>query len=307
MRIPSFEKTRMLTPTAGERLTSRPAVVILLFLLVLFASQLIRSLLEIGGATLLSDNLDRDGRMLLALTATLATSGTVLLYCLIMERRSLMSLGFVRREAFLEYSTGLLGGLAMFGMGILICVATGTITLTPSVPLPSWGLLLLFLGGFLIQGMSEELLCRSYLMVSLSRCCPLWLCAVINALVFSLLHLANPGISVIAILNIFLFGLFASILTLRRGSIWMAAGLHSMWNFAQGNLFGIPVSGMGEIASPLHAHMAEGGWQTLINGGVFGLEGGLAVTVVLAIACGGIALMPTKKSETGNKCKEQIT
>ena len=297
MRVPFFPKTQMLTPTAGERLTSRPVVVLLLFIPTMLLTQLGRSLFADAVNYILPGDHDRNFQILLALAATSVTVAVVLLYCLFVEKRSLYSLGFTRRGALLEYGAGLLGGLVMFGICVSVCVISGTLTLSVSPSLPSWSILLLFFVGFLIQGLSEELLCRSYLMVSLSRGLPLWACAVANALVFSLLHLANPGISVIAILNIFLFGLFASILTLRRGSIWMAAGLHSMWNFAQGNLFGIPVSGMGGIASPLHAHMAEGGWQTLINGGVFGLEGGLAVTVVLTVCCAILLFLPTKKSE----------
>ena len=308
MRIPSFSKTRMLTPTAGERLTGHPAVVILCFTLVMLLAELGQTLFVRGGKALLSPLLTtRSSLLLLSLFATIVTVGLVLFFCLVPEKRNLLSLGFSRRGAAYEYAAGLLFGLVLFSIPVLLCLATGAMTLSAAEASPSWGLILLFFVAFLIQGLSEELLCRSYLMVSLSRGLPAWLSVILNALLFSLLHLGNPGISLLPLINIFLFGVFASLLTLRRGSIWMVAGLHSLWNFSQGNLFGIPVSGMGEIASPLHAHMAEGGWQTLINGGVFGLEGGLAVTVVLAIACGGIALMPTKKSETGNKCKEQIT
>ena len=86
-------------------------------------------------------------------------------------------------------------------------------------------------------------------------------------------------------------------LTLRRGSIWMVGAIHSMWNFAQGNLVGIPVSGLRGSPSPLVAEMSEGGWRTLVNGGSFGLEGGLAVTAVLAVACAVVLFVPTKKAE----------
>ena len=297
MQSPSFVKTRMLTPTAGERLTDRPAVVLLLFFLVMTASQLGRSLFSAVGALLISGGLDRNTQMLLDLFATSVTVGAVLLYCLIAERRSLGSLGFIRRGALTEYIAGLLWGLGLFGVCVLLCTVLGTLTLTPAEDTPSWGLLLLFFAGFLIQGMSEELLCRSFLLVSMSRGCPLWMCAVTNALLFSLIHIGNPGVSAIALANLFLFGLFASVLTLRRGSIWMAGALHSMWNFAQGNLFGIPVSGMRGIASPLRAEVSEGTWQGLVNGGSFGLEGGLAVTAVLIVACAVVLFMPTKKSE----------
>ena len=258
-----------------------------------------------GGRTLLTDAalLLLPGRpdvttyLIISLFATLATVAVVLLYCLLAERRSLLSLGFTKRGAGVEYAVGILGGIVLFGLPVLLCMAAGTLTLTPAEPAPSLLPLLLCLVGFLIQGASEELLCRSYLMVSLSRGLPPWVCAAINALLFSLLHVGNPNVSAIALVNIFLFGILASILTLRRGSVWMVCAVHSMWNFAQGNLFGIPVSGLAGLPSPLRAEIAEGGWQTLVNGGAFGLEGGLAVTVVLVTACAVVLLLPTKKAE----------
>ena len=287
----------MLTPTPKERLTAHPAVVLLLFIPVLLLTRLGREALTTVGLSPFPTPVTSAVYLTVSLFATLATVAVVLLYCLLAEGRSLLSLGFTRRGAAVEYAVGILGGLVLFGLPVLLCVVTGTLTLTLAEPAPSLLPLLLCLGGFIIQGASEELLCRSYLMVSLSRGLPLWACAVINALLFSLLHLGNPGISVIPLVNIFLFGIFASLLTLRRGSVWMVCAIHSIWNFSQGNLFGIPVSGMAGLPSPLRAHVAEGNWQSLVNGGVFGLEGGLAVTVVLAVACIVVLLLPTKQSE----------
>ena len=297
MRIQPLLQTNMLTPTPKERLTAHPAVVLLLFIPVLLLTRLGRQLMAKVALSLLPSPVTSAVYLTVSLFATLATVAVVLLYCLLAEGRSLLSLGFTRRGAAVEYAVGILGGLVLFGLPVLLCVVTGTLTLTLAEPAPSLLPLLLCLGGFIIQGASEELLCRSYLMVSLSRGLPLWACAVINALLFSLLHLGNPGISVIPLVNIFLFGIFASLLTLRRGSVWMVCAIHSIWNFSQGNLFGIPVSGMAGLPSPLRAHVAEGNWQSLVNGGVFGLEGGLAVTVVLAVACIVVLLIPTKQSE----------
>ena len=297
MRIHPLKQTNMLTPTPKERLTAHPAVVLLLFIPVLLLTQLGREALTTVGLSPFPTPVTSAVYLTVSLFATLATVAVVLLYCLLAEGRSLLSLGFTRRGAAVEYAVGILGGLVLFGLPVLLCVVTGTLTLTLAEPAPSLLPLLLCLGGFIIQGASEELLCRSYLMVSLSRGLPLWACAVINALLFSLLHLGNPGISVIPLVNIFLFGIFASLLTLRRGSVWMVCAIHSIWNFSQGNLFGIPVSGMAGLPSPLRAHVAEGNWQSLVNGGVFGLEGGLTVTVVLAVACIVVLLLPTKQSE----------
>ncbi len=304
MKFPVLSKTGMLTPTPGERLTANPAVVFFLFFPVMLLSQYGRNALFSAAASVvasISGRMTFMTAMLIELFATLVTVVVVLLYCLLLEKRSLLSLGFAKRGAASEYALGLIGGLGLFGSAVLLCMLTGTVTVQFSANTPSWGILALFLLGFLIQGMSEEMLCRSYLMVSLSRGWPLWVCAVLNSLIFSILHLGNSNISVIALANIFLFGLFTSFLTIRRGSIWMAGALHSMWNFAQGNLFGIPVSGIRGLPSPLVSTLKDGMWRELLNGGAFGLEGGLAVTAVLLAACAIVLFCPTKKSEIADE------
>ena len=300
MKIPALRKTNMMIPTPGERLTSNPAVVFAFCFLVFFLSGTVQSLLLRAFAAILKKHMSYSVALLIQLFCTAALVGGVLLYCLLAEKRSLLSLGIVKRGAVAEYALGLVGGLLMFGGAVLLCFLSGTLSLQISKQPPSVGFLVLFLAGFLIQGMSEELLCRSFLMVSLSRSWSFRSCAILNALFFSILHLGNSNVSVIALVNIFLFGLFASFLTLRRGSIWMVGAVHSMWNFAQGNLFGIPVSGIRGTPSPLSSHLAEGTWQELINGGAFGLEGGLAVTLVLAVSCAIALLMPTKTCEIAN-------
>jgi hypothetical protein len=43
--------------------------------------------------------------------------------------------------------------------------------------------------------------------------------------------------------------------------------------------------------------LESGALRELLNGGAFGLEGGLAVTVVLLAGCAMVLIAPTKKSE----------
>lgn len=59
----------------------------------------------------------------------------------------------------------------------------------------------------------------------------------------------------------------------------MVGAIHSVWNLVQGNVYGIKVSGMETSCTMFSSAMTDG--KELINGGAFGLEGGLAVTVVL--------------------------
>lgn len=294
--FPPLQKTRMLT-TAPAELRWDAIRSILIFLAVFGLSSFGRSLISTVGYKLFPEA-DATTRLLISLFATLATVGAVLAWCLLVERRRPLGLGFVRRGALTDYAIGVAGGVALFAAAVGLCSLFGIAEVRPSATAPSWWLLSLFLVAFLIQGLSEELLCRSLLMISLSRAWPLWLCTVVNAAAFAALHLFNPGISLLALLNIFLFGCLASILMLRRGSVWMVAALHSLWNFAQGNLFGLPVSGIYGSPAPFSTTVSTDTMLArLIGGGTFGIEGGLSATMVMLVGIVIALCLPTKKSE----------
>lgn len=74
--------------------------------------------------------------------------------------------------------------------------------------------------------------------------------------------------------------------------LWGACAIHSAWNFAQGNLVGIRVSGMAQL--PTVAIMHPLGEQDLFHGGDFGLEGGLIVTFVLLASIALTLFLPQK-------------
>ena len=116
-----------------------------------------------------------------------------------------------------------------------------------------------------------------------------------NSALFALLHAANVGISWLAFLNLLLFGLFASVYMVRRGNIWGICAIHTMWNFAQGNIFGLQVSGMNPTAS-IFSFVGDDS-KSWINGGSFGPEGGICVTLVLLISI--LILLPMKNKDKG--------
>jgi membrane protease YdiL (CAAX protease family) len=221
--------------------------------------------------------------MVVMLFATLGMIVGALIYCRVIEGRKLATLGLRRGHILREYLGGLAIGLVMFGTVVLICLATGTLTFE-GLAFGSAGLIALFFFGFLIQGMSEELLCRGYFMVSLARKLPLPVAIVVSACAFGALHLANAGLQPLALLNVILFGCFAGVYLLKRGNIWGVAAIHSLWNFAQGNIFGFQVSGTEKMESIFSFSATQTQVGELINGGAFGPEGGLAATAVLVAA-----------------------
>jgi membrane protease YdiL (CAAX protease family) len=156
-------------------------------------------------------------------------------------------------------------------------------------------MIVIFFFAFLLQGMGEEALFRGYLLTTLARRTKIWGAIIISSLIFALFHMGNANFSIIAFINIFLFGIFASVFMLKRGSIWAVSAIHTVWNFAQGNIFGFSVSGNSQMPSVLRSAGENFGW--ILHGGEFGPEGGLGVTIVLMIAILGALLIPTKKSE----------
>ena len=232
--------------------------------------------------------------MLINLFCTATSIIAAIVYCRYIEKRSVASMGLRKGNAFLEYTVGAGIGVIMYALTFLIAYVSGSVTvkLNPEGFMP---IIILFLLGYVIQGASEEILVRGYLMVTVARDYKPWIAIIFSSTMFSLLHSFNAGVSVLALINIFLFGILMGVYVFKRGNIWGACAIHSFWNFAQGNIFGSNVSGTS--ATPSLFIMEYDPSRQLANGGAFGLEGGAATTIVLVIALGICLLLKTKKSE----------
>lgn len=228
--------------------------------------------------------------ILLSLFVTVITTIGAIIYCTKIEKRRLSTMGFIRKNAVKEYLIGFVIGIGMLAASLLLCVITGTAKISFSGG--SIGMILLFLFGYLLQGMSEEVLVRGYFMISLGRENSIGWAVIMSSLMFAMLHIFNAGLSVLAFVNLALYGLLMALYMLKHGSIWGVCAIHSAWNFVQGNVFGIQVSGMPLTESVFATELTGSHW---ITGGDFGLEGGLAVTVVLIA---GLALVWLKKRKS---------
>lgn len=216
------------------------------------------------------------------LFATVLLTVVVILFCRVIQKRSLYSMGLGKRRAVTEYLLGTAVGIVMISATALLGVAFGAIKL--SFTKFNAGLFILFMLGYFFQGMSEEVLCRGYLMISITRRNKVWRAVLVSSLVFSLLHVFNPGFGILPFVNILLCGAVFGVYALKRNSLWGACAMHSFWNFFQGNFFGISVSGTGagENASVMHAEMLDA--PKLLTGGDFGIEGSIATTIVMVAA-----------------------
>lgn len=206
------------------------------------------------------------------------------------EKGTFLSMGFTREGVFANYAKGLLVGFVVFSAAVGLGWLTGGLEFggfSVSDTADAVYVVLFFL-GYVVQGMAEEVLCRGYLMTSLTRRYSLPTAVIVNSVFFAMLHMFNNGISLLAFFNLTLYGIFASMLMLKTGNIWIAGAVHTVWNFVQGNLYGISVSGMGK--SPSVLSMTSTG-RTWLNGGKFGMEGGICVSAVLLVGTVVLALL----------------
>ncbi len=144
-----------------------------------------------------------------------------------------------------------------------------------------------------IQSSSEEMWCRGFMYERILIHYPLWVAVLVNGIFFGMLHLSNDGVTILAIAEIVVFGLSVSLVRWYIGSIWMIMGIHTMWNFTQNFIFGLPNSGLVSEVSILHLD-AMNGVSNLIYSYEFGVEGGVP-SVVMDALLGIICLILAKR------------
>ena len=236
--------------------------------------------------------MESDGYMIGMLLSDIVMMLIVFLFCRFIQKRKLRTLGFIKKGMLKEYALGMLLGFAFFSVCVLLGVLFGGLKIEGISSEFSIGIFVAYLLGYMVQGMTEEVLCRGYFLGSYARRYPVYAAVLANSLLFASLHLLNSGISVLAFINITLFGIFASIYFIRRGSIWGIGAFHSIWNLVQGNFYGIKVSGT-PVGNTLFTTQAIAG-KSLWNGGDFGMEGSLICTIVLTC---GIIFLYTRKNK----------
>ena len=135
--------------------------------------------------------------------------------------------------------------------------------------------------GYLAVAAGEEIFTRGYVQTLLVKHLGGWIGILATALLFSFLHFFNPHTSWLPMINLFLAGIMLGVIKEATGNLWMAIGLHFTWNLTQDAL-SLPVSGVRLIpAAPVKTVDNGPDWLT---GGLFGLEGGIAVTLLFLLA-----------------------
>ncbi len=194
------------------------------------------------------------------------------------ERRAPTELAVDR--ALPELAVGILGGLALFSSLMAILWVTGVYH--PA----GWGSYRQLPRGLffaILAGILEELLFRGLLFRLCSRLLGTWGALLFTSALFGAAHAANHGAAVSSSLAIALeAGVLLGAAYAATGRLWVPIGLHVGWNFTEGSLFGMTLSG-NTMKSGLIRGSLNG--PNILTGGDFGPEASIvAVIVCLAAA-----------------------
>lgn len=216
--------------------------------------------------------------------------GSILLILLIwvkfIERRKILSLGLSKNNFFKNFLKGYFLGIILITLVAIFLLITKQIefdkvygiNITKNILLS----LVFLIPAWIIQGGTEELLTRGWLMHVVGAKSNVIIGIIMSSTIFGLMHIFNNEVTVLSIINIVIVGIFASLYVMKNENLWGVCGWHASWNFFQGNVFGLNVSGAQVNNSVIkftnNPHVSE-----IFNGGLFGPEAGIISTFVYLI------------------------
>ncbi|MCI2113309.1 MAG: CPBP family intramembrane metalloprotease [Ruminococcus sp.] len=250
----------------------------------------------LGKNMLVGDVFDGQTITLITYYGYIIMSGVALLYWKLIEKKPLSEMGLTKR--FGNYFIGIIVGVLLLAFSVFAIVLTGNIEYHGIFENADILMIILLFGGFIIQGATEEILCRGIVLHTLKEKTPTWIAIAVSTVLFIIPHwssLFEGGTiyGVIGVTNLVLISIIFSLLTIRFKSIWVACGLHSFWNAILYCILGLNLSGKDETVTAIFNMQSVG--NNIWNGGAYGIEASIVTTVVLTIAAALIWYMNRKK------------
>ncbi len=185
---------------------------------------------------------------------------------------------------------GSVAGLLLFSAVVGVLYLLGSYHVTSTNPHAQWLPALLVAG--LGAGVGEEIIARGVIFRIVEEGLGSWWALLVSALFFGAAHVGNPGATLwssaaIAIEAGLLFGMLYHV----TRSLPACMGLHAAWNFAQGTIYGIPVSGT-RADGWLVSTRSGPDW---LSGGVFGAEASVVALALCLLCTTGLLIVARRR------------
>jgi uncharacterized protein len=236
-----------------------------------------------------------------------AAFGSVLLIWRLVDRRPVKQLGLDPTRAGRRWLQG--AGVATLMMGFIVLawftLLDGASWDVNPDPIRAAVVLVGGLVGFVVQGPAEELLFRGYILENVRARWGLRWAVVVSSISFGVLHARNENFGPLPLVNLVLFGVATALYKTRfdDGQLWGVFGIHTVWNWLQQVVFGLPNSGIASVAdNAVFTVSPNTSLPDPIWGGGFGPEGTLGATLVLLALIGATLRRPAGQN-LGNKTR----
>ncbi len=213
--------------------------------------------------------------ILSAIAAALLAIGFYGLFVRFIERKSVRD--FARGGVLREWAWGAGIGAGAMVLSIGVIAAFGGYAIERLNPASA---MLPMVSIAILSGTVEEILFRGVIFRFVEQWLGSWVALISSAALFGIAHLTNPNASPLAAFAIAIeAGLLLGAIYMVTRRLWAAIGLHMAWNFTQGGVFGVAVSGFdtkGLIAARITGPEA-------LTGGAFGAEASVPAIVICTI------------------------
>lgn len=211
-----------------------------------------------------------------------------------------------------EWRMDTICGLGKLWNGITIgalffCIVAGILAAIgayhASYASPHWGMIVVNLCFYFLVACGEEVIFRGVLFRLIDEKFSFWWAIVVSSLVFGFAHIFQPYATVWSSIAITVeAGILLGTAYKYAGTLWLPIGIHWAWNFTQGNVFGLEVSGGETEESIMNATLTG---PDIITGGPFGPEASI-ITAILGIllSCLFIYLVKNRNSTSLTKSEK---
>lgn len=215
-------------------------------------------------------------RILRAFIVVLITHFAYSAYVRIVEKRAVSELGL---NGFgKELMTGIFWGALLMSATIGIMWMLGNYTVTGINSITVLGPILAI---SIVAGYVEEVIIRGIIFRIVEEGLGSWIAVAISGGLFGYLHASNPNATIISSLAIALeAGILLAAVFMFTRRLWLAIGLHFSWNFTQGGIWGVAVSGL-EFEGVLNSELSG---PEILSGGAFGAEASIIAMIICTSA-----------------------
>ena len=179
-----------------------------------------------------------------------------------------------------DLGLGLVGGTAIFSAVTVVAAMLGVYRIIG--PGDGNDLVYALVTMGIVPGVMEETLFRGIMFRHLEDFGGTWFALALTSALFGAAHFFNPNATTFSSFAIAVeAGIMLGGAYMLTRSLWLSIGIHAAWNFTQGEIYDVPVSGIDQHGLV----QAKLSGPELLSGGTFGLEASV-IALVIATAFG---------------------